>query len=307
VNAALIAEVEAAQRPRNPVDHEAARGSLGGSPSSRSSSLNAAHRKEVSLRASGFLLTTKDLDLSSRVDPYRHVTLRTLKLQRLSRGLEAFLPDLEQVGSTGHANREIDGVPDRSSKRTHWLAVDKDFRAGEFGRPHDANHDCVLGARQARDQDESTGSGGYRPSPILHGNTKLGVNRKLRSYSFVRQQLEQVRVTSLLLCGSLLRHSGESHDVFGNRIYDGASSYASTPSLIYDDANRLVTVKDPAFPVASSLRCCAGEFERSNSSRSLSSRPLTMGQAGGREQSPLRARSRSHRGFAPSYPSARSL
>jgi YD repeat-containing protein len=36
------------------------------------------------------------------------------------------------------------------------------------------------------------------------------------------------------------------HDVYGNRDYDGASSYGSTPSLIYDDANRLITVKDPA-------------------------------------------------------------
>ena len=37
-----------------------------------------------------------------------------------------------------------------------------------------------------------------------------------------------------------------AHDAYGNRIYDGAAPYAQTPSLLYDDANRLVEVRDPA-------------------------------------------------------------
>ena len=34
-----------------------------------------------------------------------------------------------------------------------------------------------------------------------------------------------------------------AHDAYGNRIYDGTASYASTPSLVYDDANRLVEMR----------------------------------------------------------------
>jgi RHS repeat-associated protein len=37
-----------------------------------------------------------------------------------------------------------------------------------------------------------------------------------------------------------------AHDAYGNRIYEGASAFAGTPSLVYDDANRLVEAKDPA-------------------------------------------------------------
>lgn len=37
-----------------------------------------------------------------------------------------------------------------------------------------------------------------------------------------------------------------AHDVYGNRIYDGAAAYTGTPSLLYDQSNRLVEVRDPA-------------------------------------------------------------
>ena len=37
-----------------------------------------------------------------------------------------------------------------------------------------------------------------------------------------------------------------AHDVYGNRIYDGAAAYAGTPSLRYDESNRMVEVRDPA-------------------------------------------------------------
>lgn len=37
-----------------------------------------------------------------------------------------------------------------------------------------------------------------------------------------------------------------AHDAYGNRIYDGTASFSGTPSLLYDDANRLVEVRDPA-------------------------------------------------------------
>jgi RHS repeat-associated protein len=37
-----------------------------------------------------------------------------------------------------------------------------------------------------------------------------------------------------------------AHDAYGSRIYDGASAFAGTPSLLYDDANRLIEVRDPA-------------------------------------------------------------
>jgi RHS repeat-associated protein len=37
-----------------------------------------------------------------------------------------------------------------------------------------------------------------------------------------------------------------AHDAYGSRIYDGAASFTGTPSLLYDDASRLVEVRDPA-------------------------------------------------------------
>jgi RHS repeat-associated protein len=37
-----------------------------------------------------------------------------------------------------------------------------------------------------------------------------------------------------------------AHDVYGSRIYDGAAGFTGTPSLLYDDANRLIEVRDPA-------------------------------------------------------------
>jgi len=37
-----------------------------------------------------------------------------------------------------------------------------------------------------------------------------------------------------------------AHDAYGNRIYDGTAAFTGTPSLLYDDANRLVEVRDPA-------------------------------------------------------------
>jgi RHS repeat-associated protein len=37
-----------------------------------------------------------------------------------------------------------------------------------------------------------------------------------------------------------------AHDAFGNRIYRGSTAYVGTPSHIYNQANRLVQVKDPA-------------------------------------------------------------
>jgi RHS repeat-associated protein len=36
------------------------------------------------------------------------------------------------------------------------------------------------------------------------------------------------------------------HDAFGNRVFDSALAWAGTPSLVYDDSNRLVEVRDPA-------------------------------------------------------------
>jgi len=36
-----------------------------------------------------------------------------------------------------------------------------------------------------------------------------------------------------------------AHDAFGNRIYQGAAPYAGTPSLIFNESNRLVEVRDP--------------------------------------------------------------
>jgi RHS repeat-associated protein len=35
-----------------------------------------------------------------------------------------------------------------------------------------------------------------------------------------------------------------AHDAYGNRIYEGSAPYTGTPSLIYNDANRLVEVRD---------------------------------------------------------------
>ena len=37
-----------------------------------------------------------------------------------------------------------------------------------------------------------------------------------------------------------------THDAYGNRVWDHATPYAGTASLVYDDANRFVEVKDPA-------------------------------------------------------------
>jgi len=37
-----------------------------------------------------------------------------------------------------------------------------------------------------------------------------------------------------------------AHDAYGNRIYDGTASFSGTPSLLYDDANRLIEARDPA-------------------------------------------------------------
>ena len=37
-----------------------------------------------------------------------------------------------------------------------------------------------------------------------------------------------------------------AHDAFGNRIYQGSAAYAGTPSLLYNESNRLVQAKDPA-------------------------------------------------------------
>ncbi|RIL03449.1 MAG: hypothetical protein DCC71_15285 [Proteobacteria bacterium] len=37
-----------------------------------------------------------------------------------------------------------------------------------------------------------------------------------------------------------------AHDAHGSRIYQGTAAYAGTPSLVYDESNRLVAVKDPA-------------------------------------------------------------
>jgi hypothetical protein len=36
-----------------------------------------------------------------------------------------------------------------------------------------------------------------------------------------------------------------AHDAYGNRIYDGTAAFTGTPSLLYDDSNRLIEARDP--------------------------------------------------------------
>lgn len=52
--------------------------------------------------------------------------------------------------------------------------------------------------------------------------------------------------TSRLDAATLTEPRDYAHDPYGNRIYDGAVAFAGTPSLLFDDANRLVEVRDPA-------------------------------------------------------------
>ncbi len=57
------------------------------------------------------------------------------------------------------------------------------------------------------------------------------------SYEFASNRLDAASTTE---------PRGYAHDAYGNRIYDGVSSFTGTPSLGYDDTNRLIEARDPA-------------------------------------------------------------
>lgn len=62
---------------------------------------------------------------------------------------------------------------------------------------------------------------------------------------YAYESLESNPINNRLAAATGEEERDYAHDAYGNRIYDGADEYDATPSLIYDEVNRLVEVRDP--------------------------------------------------------------
>lgn len=99
----------------------------------------------------------------------------------------------------------------------------------------------------------------YSYDAVGNRQTKLG-SAGTTSYSY--ESLEGLVVNNRLDAATAPEARDYHHDVYGNRDYAGADPYDDTPSLLYDEANRLVEVRDAADSFATTATYTYDAFGR---------------------------------------------